>query len=155
MKLFDMRQEAFLRSKFRKLFNHESFEAFEQKLKQSQGIKYPLSVKGFFKGSNENSLLSKMILWWLRNAGHVCYWTPGNKSTSGDVYAIIGEFSCFYKMDVNQDRLNASQDKFKQGIIKAGAHYVICHSFDDFLKHYKSINPNHEKSNHSPEQKSN
>lgn len=150
-----MRQEAFLRSKYRKLFNHESFEAFEKKLKISQGIRYPLSVNKYFTGSNENSLLSKMILWWFRDARHLCYWTPGHKSNSGDVYAIIGEFSCFYKMDVNQDRLNSSQDKFRQGIIKAGAHYVICHTFDDIINHYKSINPHHEKNNHSTEQKSN
>jgi len=153
-----MKKGTFERSRFKDIITHDTFEIFDQRLVRSQKQPYPLTAKAFFASSKGANLLSKLILWWIRDDGHYCYrnnntgvprrmrdgsvkWTPGSKfaSGAGDIFATINGRSCFFEVKVGKDRMSASQMSFKAGIERSGGFYAISHTFDEFLEQYQSI----------------
>jgi hypothetical protein len=67
------------------------------------------------------------------------HYIPGTNKGHSDVQSIINGLFVAWEVKM-KDKQSPAQKKFQQELEASGGRYFITHSFDEFMKQYKSIN---------------
>ena len=154
-----MTEAQFHRSRFTQIASWESFQRIQCRVLKAQTLPgTPMGVCDYFSKSRGANLLTRLILFWLkqyflcayRNSsqgtarkarnGQITY-TPGSKHAkgAGDIFAVIDGRPVFVEIKVGRDILSPAQERFKANVTKSEGAYLVARSFDNFLEQYNHI----------------
>lgn len=154
-----MTENQFNRSRFNAVMTWESLQLLEERVIQAQSLPVsPMGSSDYFAGSKGANLLTKLILFWLKQDGVFCYrnssqgtarrmrngkvvFTPGSKYAKGqgDIFAVINSIATFIEVKTGRDQMSEAQKRFKTNIEKSMGAYLLVRTFDDFLNQYSDL----------------